>query len=35
VETVLHPQHKLAYFKTTSQEEEWIEMVRELVRDEF
>ena len=32
---VLHPRHKLQYFKTASWEEEWIEAAEEIVRDEF
>lgn len=33
--TVLHPRHKLSYFKTTRWEEEWITTAERLVRDEF
>jgi hypothetical protein len=32
---VLHPRHKLAYFKTARWEEEWIETAASLVREEF
>src|ERR1700678_135540 len=32
---VLHPCHKLQYFKTAGWEEEWIEAAEEIVRDEF
>ena len=32
---VLHPRHKLQYFKTAGWEEEWIEAAEEIVRDEF
>jgi hypothetical protein len=32
---VLHPRHKLAYFKTALWEEEWIETAASLVREEF
>ena len=33
--TVLHPRHKLAYFKTAQWEEEWIETAASLVHEEF
>lgn len=32
---VLHPRHKLQYFKKAGWEEEWIEAAEEIVRDEF
>jgi hypothetical protein len=32
---VLHPRHKLAYFKTAGWEPDWIDTAQELVRDEF
>ena len=32
---VLHPRHKLQYFKTASWEEEWIEAAEEIIHDEF
>ena len=32
---VLHPRHKLSYFKTTRWEDEWITTAEQLVRDEF
>lgn len=32
---MLHPRHKLAYFKTARWEEEWIETAASLVREEF
>jgi len=32
---VLHPRHKLQYFKTAGWEKEWIEAAEEIVRDEF
>lgn len=32
---VLHPRHKLSYFKTAGWEQEWIETANELVRDAF
>src|SRR5713226_5778481 len=34
-QSVLHPCHKLTYFKTAAWEQEWIETVKELVRDTF
>jgi hypothetical protein len=34
-ETVLHPRHKLSYFKNANWEPEWIEAARKIVRDEF
>ena len=32
---VLHPRHKLSYFKTARWEDEWIATAERLVRDEF
>lgn len=32
---VLHPRHKLEYFKTAAWEDDWIETAEGLVRDEF
>lgn len=32
---VLHPRHKLQYFKTSGWEDEWVETARNIVRDEF
>ena len=32
---VLHPRHKLSYFKMAGWEQEWIETAKELVRDAF
>jgi hypothetical protein len=32
---VLHPRHKLAYFKTARWEEDWVETAASLVREEF
>ncbi|KAG1724877.1 uncharacterized protein EDB91DRAFT_1062560 [Suillus paluster] len=32
---VLHPQHKLAYFKATQWEDDWIETADRLVHEEF
>jgi hypothetical protein len=32
---VLHPRHKLAYFKNAGWEVEWIEAARQIIRDEF
>ena len=32
---VLHPRHKLAYFKNSGWEETWIETSRDIVRAEF
>lgn len=32
---VLHPRHKLQYFKTAGWEEAWIEAAKEIVHDEF
>ena len=32
---VLHPRHKLKYFRTTGWEEEWIETAHSIVREEF
>jgi hypothetical protein len=33
--TVLHPRHKLSYFKSAKWEQEWIDTAEELVHDEF
>jgi hypothetical protein len=33
--TVLHPRHKLQYFKKAGWEETWIDTSREIVRTEF
>ena len=32
---VLHPQHKLRYFKAAGWEDEWIDVAEQIVRDEF
>jgi len=32
---VLHPRHKLHYFKSAGWQPEWIETARSIVRDEF
>jgi len=32
---VLHPRHKLDYFKKHNWDEKWIETAREIVRDKF
>ena len=32
---VLHPRHKLHYFKTAGWEDEWINTARNIVREEF
>jgi hypothetical protein len=32
---VLHPRHKLKYFKAQKWDEEWIQTARDIVRDEF
>lgn len=32
---VLHPRHKLEYFKQAVWEDDWIEIAENLVRDEF
>jgi hypothetical protein len=32
---VLHPRHKLDYFKKAGWKEEWIAAARQIVRDEF
>ena len=32
---VLHPRHKLHYFKTAGWEDTWIETARTIVREEF
>jgi hypothetical protein len=33
--TVLHPRHKLTYFRNAGWESEWITTAEKLVRDEF
>jgi hypothetical protein len=33
--SVLHPQHKLQYFKNARWTDEWIEAAKALVREEF
>ena len=33
--SVLHPSHKLSYFKTVSWDDEWIDAAEDLVRTEF
>jgi hypothetical protein len=33
--SVLHPRHKLQYFKTAGWQDEWIQTAEGLVRDEF
>ena len=33
--TVLHPHHKLSYFKKAGWEQGWIDTAKDLVRDEF
>jgi cobalamin biosynthesis Co2+ chelatase CbiK len=33
--TVLHPHHKLHYFKTAGWEDAWIQTAHDIVRDEF
>lgn len=33
--TVLHPRHKLHYFKTAGWEDEWVETACNIVREEF
>jgi hypothetical protein len=33
--SVLHPSHKLSYFKTASWDDEWITAAEEIVREEF
>jgi hypothetical protein len=33
--TVLHPRHKLSYFKSAGWDHNWIETAEQLVRDEF
>jgi len=33
--SVLHPHHKLEYFKAQKWENEWIQMARDIVRKEF
>jgi hypothetical protein len=32
---VLHPRHKLSYFKKAKWEDDWIKAATQLVRDEF
>jgi hypothetical protein len=32
---VLHPRHKLGYFKNAGWEQDWIDTAKDLVRDEF
>lgn len=32
---VLHPRHKLVYFKSTKWEQNWIDTAEALVREEF
>jgi hypothetical protein len=32
---VLHPRHKLQYFKNIGWEDDWIQTAEDLVRDEF
>ena len=32
---MLHPRHKLTYFKAVGREDEWIDAVEQIVRDEF
>ncbi|KAF9218925.1 hypothetical protein BS17DRAFT_654410, partial [Gyrodon lividus] len=32
---VLHPQHKLSYFKTANWEDQWIKTVETLVWDKY
>jgi hypothetical protein len=33
--TVLHPRHKLSYFKAANWEDEWIDAAERIVRAEF
>ena len=33
--SVLHPRHKLHYFKTAGWEDDWIQTARDIVREEF
>lgn len=33
--TVLHPRHKLSYFKAARWEDDWIQTAESLVRNEF
>jgi hypothetical protein len=33
--TVLHPQHKLKYFKNAGWEDEWIDAAEDIVRAEY
>jgi hypothetical protein len=35
VHVVLHPRHKLQYFKNIGWEDDWIQTAEDLVRDEF
>jgi hypothetical protein len=32
---VLHPQHKLSYFKAAHWDDSWIKTVEQLIREEF
>jgi hypothetical protein len=32
---VLHPRHKLAYFKNANWEDSWVDTAERIVRDEF
>jgi len=32
---VLHPRHKLTYFKAAGWEDEWINAAEQIIRDEF
>ena len=32
---MLHPEHKLEYFKTAGWETEWIDTAEEIVRDQY
>jgi hypothetical protein len=32
---VLHPHHKLKYFKAAGWDEEWIDTAKKLIRDQF
>jgi hypothetical protein len=32
---VLHPRHKLGYFRSAKWDDEWIETAKQIVRDEF
>ena len=33
--SVLHPRHKLHYFKTAGWEDDWIQTARDIVHEEF